>query len=132
AFKKFPFQKEHKLKWGNRFEVMVGYSDSSKENGVFPARLMIEEGLFKLENFLIKKKLKPVFFHGSGGSTSRGGGTVSEQTAWWPETALNIHKVTIQGEMVQRNFNNPLIMRSQIGKVVGSFANHEPKKEINK
>ena len=127
AFKKFPFQKEHKAKWGNRFEVMVGYSDSSKENGVFPARLMIEEGLFKLEKFLIKKKLKPVFFHGSGGSTSRGGGTVSEQTAWWPQTALNIHKVTIQGEMVQRNFNNPLIMRSQIGKVVESFVNHKPK-----
>lgn len=131
AFKKFPFQKEHQAKWGNRFEVMVGYSDSSKENGVLPARLMIEQGLFELEKFLVKKKLKPVFFHGSGGSTSRGGGTVSEQTAWWPQTALNIHKVTIQGEMVQRNFNNPLIMRSQVGKVVESYSGHKPKKETN-
>jgi phosphoenolpyruvate carboxylase len=127
AFKKFPFVSEHKKKWGTRFEVMVGYSDSSKENGVLPARIMIERGLFKIEEFLLKKNLKPVFFHGSGGSTSRGGGTVLEQISWWPKSALNIHKVTIQGEMVQRNFNNPLIMRSQIGKIVVGYAKCKPK-----
>jgi phosphoenolpyruvate carboxylase len=127
AFKSYPFQAEHKKKWGNRFEVMVGYSDSSKENGVLPARIMIEHGLFHLEDFLVKKKLKPVFFHGSGGSTSRGGGTVYEQISWWPQTALNIFKVTIQGEMVQRNFSNPLIMRSQVSKIVEGFSQCKPK-----
>lgn len=127
AFKKFSFQQEHKKKWGTRFEVMVGYSDSSKENGVLPARIMIEAGLFKLESFLLKKNLKPVFFHGSGGSTSRGGGTVQEQISWWPQTALNIFKVTIQGEMVQRNFNHPLIMRSQVGKIVNGYNECKPK-----
>lgn len=123
----FPFVEEHKKRWGGRFEVMVGYSDSSKENGVLPARIMIEENLFNLEDFIKSKKLTPVFFHGSGGSTSRGGGTVEEQTAWWPESALKIHKVTIQGEMVQRNFNNPRIMRSQVGKVVNGFEKVKPK-----
>jgi len=127
AFKNYPFQEEHKKRWGTRFEVMVGYSDSSKENGVFPARIMIEHGLFHLEEFLLKKKLKPVFFHGSGGSTSRGGGTVLEQISWWPQTALNIFKVTIQGEMVQRNFNNPLIMRSQVSKIVEGYSQCKPK-----
>lgn len=127
AFKKYSFQEDHKKKWGSRFEVMVGYSDSSKENGVFPARLMIEEGLFKIEKYLLKKRLKPVFFHGSGGSTSRGGGTVQEQISWWPQTALNIFKVTIQGEMVQRNFNHPLIMRSQVGKIVEGYTHCKPK-----
>ena len=33
--------KYHEKMWGGRFEVMVGYSDSSKENGVFPSRFMI-------------------------------------------------------------------------------------------
>lgn len=127
AFREYPLPKEHQTKWGSRFEVMVGYSDSSKENGVFPARLMIEQGLFQLEKFLLKKKLKPVFFHGSGGSTSRGGGTVQEQISWWPQSALDIFKVTIQGEMVQRNFNNPLIMRSQVGKIVEGYAECRPK-----
>ncbi len=127
AFKLFNFEEEHKKKWGSRFEVMVGYSDSSKENGVFPARLMIERGLFRIEEFLVRKKLKPVFFHGSGGSASRGGGTIQEQISWWPQTALNIFKVTIQGEMVQRNFNNPLIMRSQVGKVIDGYTHCKPK-----
>jgi phosphoenolpyruvate carboxylase len=128
AFKAFGFQSEHQNNWGSRFEVMVGYSDSSKENGVFPARLMIERVLFELEEFLQSKKLTPVFFHGSGGSTSRGGGTIQEQISWWPQSALNIFKVTIQGEMVQRNFNNPLIMRSQVGKVIEGFAQCAPKR----
>lgn len=133
AFKQYAFPEEHHKRWGSRFEVMVGYSDSSKENGVLPARLMIEKALFELEKFLLKKKLVPVFFHGSGGSTSRGGGTVHEQISWWPQSALNIFKVTIQGEMVQRNFNNPLIMRSQIGKVVeGCTECQSPKWEDQK
>lgn len=118
----------HQKKWGNRFEVMVGYSDSSKENGVLPSRLMVEEALFKLEDFLIKQELTPVFFHGSGGSTSRGGGSVEEQLAWWPQSALDIYKVTIQGEMVQRNFSQALIMRSQVGKVLESYNSITPKK----
>ncbi|MGE3609499.1 MAG: phosphoenolpyruvate carboxylase [Bacteriovoracaceae bacterium] len=125
AFKKYPLKQEHK-KWGNRFEVMVGYSDSSKENGVLPARLMIEENLYILEKFLLKNKLVPVFFHGSGGSTGRGGGSVLEQISWWPQSALDIYKVTIQGEMVQRNFNNHFIMRSQIGKIVEEYAHFSP------
>lgn len=127
SYEQFPFIEEHKKRWGGRFEVMVGYSDSSKENGVLPARIMIEENLYKLEKFIMGKKLTPVFFHGSGGSTSRGGGTVEEQIAWWPQSALNIHKVTIQGEMVQRNFNNPRIMRSQVGKIVNGFEKVKPK-----
>ena len=126
AMKAHSFIKVHKELWQNRFEIMVGYSDSSKENGVLPSRLMVEESLFKLESFLKSKKLIPVFFHGSGGSTSRGGGTVQEQISWWPQTALDIFKVTIQGEMVQRNFTNHLIMRSQAGKILESYDKVRP------
>jgi len=131
GFKKFDFVKDHSLKWGGRFEVMLGYSDSSKENGVLPGRLLIERALLDLEKFLLKEKLTPVFFHGSGGSVSRGGGSIKEQIAWWPQTALNIYKVTIQGEMVQRHFHQPLIMRSQVRKIVEEFANYRPLKLQN-
>lgn len=127
AMKKAAINSVHQKHWGSRFEVMVGYSDSSKENGVLPSRLMVEEALFKIEKFLKSKKLIPVFFHGSGGSTSRGGGTVQEQVASWPQTAMDIYKVTIQGEMVQRNFTNHLIMRSQVGKVLESYNSITPK-----
>ena len=128
AFSKFSFHSHHQKKWGGRFEVMLGYSDSSKESGVLPGRLLVEKALYSLEKFLLKEKLTPVFFHGSGGSVSRGGGSVKEQIAWWPQTALNIYKVTIQGETVQRHFHQPLIMRSQVGKIVEEFSNYRAKK----
>lgn len=128
AFKGAKLPQEHKKRWDGLYEVMVGYSDSSKENGVLPARLLIEDALFDIESFLLKHKLTPVFFHGSGGSTSRGGGTVLEQISWLPRSALEIFKVTIQGEMVQRNFSNPRIMRSQVGKVLEGYEKVKPKR----
>ncbi len=128
AFKKANLPQEHQERWDGLFEVMVGYSDSSKENGVLPARLLIEDALFDIESFLLKQKLTPVFFHGSGGSTSRGGGSVLEQISWLPRSALDIYKVTIQGEMVQRTFSNPRIMRSQVGRVVEGYGQVRPKR----
>lgn len=128
AFESYDYPKRHHEKWGGRFEVMLGYSDSSKENGVFPGRMMVETALLNLEKFLKSQKLTPVFFHGSGGSVSRGGGSIKEQIAWWPQTALNIYKVTVQGETVQRHFHNPLIIRSQVSKIVEAFSNYKPHK----
>ena len=128
AFSKFPIKKEHHEKWNSRFEVMLGYSDSSKENGVLPGRLLVQRSLLNLEEFLIGEELTPVFFHGSGGSVSRGGGPIKEQIAWLPQSALNIYKVTIQGETVQRNFSQPLIMRSQVSKIVEEFSKHKMSK----
>lgn len=128
AFNQARLPEEHRKRWNGLFEVMVGYSDSSKENGVLPARLLIEDALFNIESFLLKHDLTPVFFHGSGGSTSRGGGSVLEQISWLPQSALEIFKVTIQGEMVQRTFSNPRIMRSQVGRVLEGYGHVRPKR----
>jgi len=110
--------KYHIDQWGGRYEVMVGYSDSSKENGVFASRFMIFNALNVIEKTLKSFTLTPVFFHGSGGSIERGGGSIKEQTRWWPKSALNIFKATIQGEMVARNFGNHRIFSSQVTKIV--------------
>lgn len=128
---KIDLKKDHLKKWGGRFEVMLGYSDSTKENGVLPGRILVEKALLELETFILKSGLTPVFFHGSGGSVSRGGGSIKEQIAWWPQSALNIYKVTVQGETVQRHFHQPRIMRSQVGKIVEGFANYKPHKRVS-
>ena len=104
----------HIKKWGGRYEVMVGYSDSSKENGVLPSRIMISNSLRVIEKTLKGYELTPVFFHGSGGSIERGGGSLKEQTSWWPKAAIHTYKATIQGEMVARNFGNEAILSKQI------------------
>ncbi|PIP88606.1 MAG: phosphoenolpyruvate carboxylase [Bdellovibrionales bacterium CG12_big_fil_rev_8_21_14_0_65_38_15] len=134
-FKKHPKVIEHHQKmWSSRFETMVGYSDSSKESGVFPSRWMIRRALVAIDQNLKKHSLVPVFFHGSGGSVERGGGSIKEQTQWWPKSAVDIFKATTQGEMVSRNFSSPTIMRSQVEKIAmqaaGSTIKNETVKEV--
>lgn len=118
--------KIHQEKWDGRFEVMLGYSDSAKEVGVFPARLLVSLSMEKIDRVLKKHKLNPVFFHGSGGSVERGGGSIKEQTSWWPESSLNIFKATIQGEMVARSFASTNILKGHIYKIARQI--NEPRK----
>lgn len=128
SFQQFPFLKLHQTQWKSRFEVMLGYSDSTKESGVLPGRLLVENSLHAIDKFLISQKFTPVFFHGSGGSISRGGGSAKDQVSWWPKSALNIYKVTIQGEMVHRQFHHALIMQSQVSKIVNEYVDYKPRK----
>ncbi len=111
----------YKKEWEGRYEIMMGYSDSSKESGVIASRSLIANVLNTYDKFFQAKKLTPVFFHGSGGSVERGGGSLSEQTSWWPKSALNIYKSTVQGEMITRNFSDSLIMGSTTRKIHENF-----------
>lgn len=117
AFKDDLFKTAVRKHWGSKVEIMVGYSDSSKEAGVFPSRLAIAEALPRLEKTCRTHQFVPVFFHGSGGSVDRGGGTLENQTAWWPKAAANNFKVTIQGEMVERWLATPMIAERQLEKI---------------
>lgn len=103
--------------WNSKVEIMVGYSDSSKEAGVFPSRLAIAQALPRLEKVCRDHQCVPVFFHGSGGSVDRGGGNLENQTAWWPKSAVNNFKATIQGEMVERWLATPMIAERQLEKI---------------
>lgn len=107
----------HQSRWGGRFEVMLGYSDSSKESGVFPSRLLITKAMRAIDRSIAKFNLTPVFFHGNGGSIERGGGSIQEQTQTWPKSALKIFKATVQGEMVARTFASKEIFYGHIQKI---------------
>jgi len=111
----------HQKKWGGRFEVMLGYSDSSKESGVFPSRLLISTAMNQLDKTITQNDLTPVFFHGSGGSVERGGGSIQEQTQWWPKSAIKIFKATIQGEMVARTFASRQIFTGKVQKIANEW-----------
>jgi phosphoenolpyruvate carboxylase len=100
-------------KWNGIFEVMLGYSDSSKQIGVLPSRLLIAKAMAEIEKTVRRFGVTPQFFHGSGGSVARGGGSLKEQIAWWPNSAIEKPKQTIQGEMIQRQFASKEILNSQ-------------------
>ncbi|MBI3558290.1 MAG: phosphoenolpyruvate carboxylase [Deltaproteobacteria bacterium] len=108
--------------WSGYFEIMLGYSDSAKEIGVLASRLAIAEAVHKLDHLCRAKRVQPLFFHGSGGSVDRGGGSVQEQTAWWPKSALRVYKATVQGEMVERSFASPEIARRQLERITELYA----------
>lgn len=95
------------------FEVMLGYSDSAKQLGVLASRHLIRISMFEIESTLKKFNIKPVFFHGSGGSIARGGGSLREQISWWPNSAIQVPKLTLQGEMIQRTFSTKEILSAQ-------------------
>lgn len=106
-----------KKDWLNRVEVMLGYSDSSKESGVFPSRLEVARAMRSLDRVCQRAGVQPIFFHGSGGSVDRGGGPVEDQLSSWSRGALRFYKATIQGEMVERSFASPAIAESQFKKI---------------
>lgn len=98
---------------GGKLEIMLGYSDSAKQLGVLASRHLIRNSMFEIENNLRKHGIKPVFFHGSGGSVARGGGSLREQISWWPNSAIQSPKITLQGEMIQRTFSTKEIFSAQ-------------------
>jgi phosphoenolpyruvate carboxylase len=102
---------------GKRLEVMLGYSDTAKRMGSFPSRLAIRDAMERIGRWGRKRGVAIVYFHGAGGSTGRGGGTIQEQAATWPKDALETLKITVQGEMVERLFSTPEILRSQVEKI---------------
>ncbi len=106
--------------WNSRIEMMIGYSDSSKESGALASRVAIAEALPKLEKLCLDSHFVPIFFHGSGGSVDRGGGSIEDQIAWWPHSAQQNYKVTIQGEMIDRTLASPAIAKSGMQKIVTS------------
>ncbi len=99
-------------------EVMVGYSDSAKLSGVLASRVAIAKCLSKVEKNLTRLKVGPLFFHGSGGSVARGGGSIEEQMSWLSQQARQNYKATLQGEIVARTFSSPGVLLSQISKVM--------------
>lgn len=111
------YQKMIEQRHENRAEIMLGYSDSSKQSGVLSSRVSIKEAMANIERQLKKAGMEPLFFNGSGGSVARGGGSFEEQAISMGKTALKNYKATIQGEVISRTFSSPNIFLSQIARV---------------
>ncbi len=91
-------------------EVMVGYSDSAKDVG----RLSAGWELFKAQEAIVdscrRHNVRPLLFHGRGGSVGRGGGPTYLALQSQPSGTVDGHlRVTEQGEMIQALFGLPEI-----------------------
>lgn len=85
--------------------IMIGYSDSNKDGGLVAARWALQQGQRALVNVLGEFDTKVVFFHGRGGSISRGGGKVHQGILAAPHGSVQGRlRVTEQGEIINAKY----------------------------
>ena len=92
---------------GSRIEVMLGYSDSNKDGGFICSTWELEQAQRKIKQTLQGLGFVPAFFHGRGGSVSRGGAPTGRAIAAQPSGTLNgALRTTEQGEVVSTKYAN--------------------------
>ncbi len=90
-------------------EVMLGYSDSNKDGGILTSRWNIYKAEERLTKVGDKFGVKLCFFHGRGGTISRGGGKIHRFLDSMPPGSMSGQiKMTVQGETIANQFANRL------------------------
>lgn len=91
---------------GRRQEVMLGYSDSSKDVGVLSAAWALYQAQERLVHGARNAEVQLSLFHGRGGTVGRGGGSpVFRAFAALPPGSVGAGvKVTEQGEVISQKF----------------------------
>jgi len=88
-------------------QVMIGYSDSNKDGGIFASQW----GLYKTQAKLVavgrKHQVNIRFFHGKGGTISRGAGPTHWFLRALPQGSVNGDiRLTEQGETITQKYAN--------------------------
>ena len=96
-------------------EVMLGYSDSNKENGFLAANWSLYRNQRRLAEIADDHDVTLRLFHGRGGSISRGGGPMNDALQALPdETVTGSVKFTEQGEAIAETYGNPRIAERNV------------------
>ncbi|QDL55444.1 phosphoenolpyruvate carboxylase [Rhodoferax aquaticus] len=114
---------------GAEQDIMLGYSDSNKDGGIFTsnwelyrAEIALVE-LFDELNAKVKgdKKVQLRMFHGRGGTVGRGGGPSYQAIlAQPPGTVRGQIRLTEQGEVIGSKYANPEIGRRNLETLVAA------------
>lgn len=92
----------------DRQEVMLGYSDSTKESGSLAAAWMLYGAQGKLGDVCRRHNVELTLFHGRGGALGRGGGPMTRAIlAQAPGSVDGRLKLTEQGEVIADRYANP-------------------------
>ena len=85
--------------------VMVGYSDSNKDSGLLSGQWSLQKAQTDITNACYAAGAQCEFFHGRGGTISRGAGPVQWFLRSLPEGSLSgSMRVTEQGEVIPRKY----------------------------
>ncbi len=85
--------------------VMLGYSDSAKDGGLFASRWALQRTQVELTELANEYGIRLMYFHGRGGSVSRGGGKTERAIIAAPRGSVDGSlRVTEQGEVIHRKY----------------------------
>ncbi len=92
-----------------RQQVMLGYSDSCKDGGIFASQWNLHRAQAALVHSAGDLGVELRFFHGRGGTVSRGAGPTHRFLEALPHGSLSGDlRVTEQGETIAQKYANPL------------------------
>ena len=99
--------RKHLKARNDRQIIMVGYSDSNKDGGLVSARWALATAQSQLSSIARQQGITAGFFHGRGGTVSRGGGNVVGGILGAPRGTVNgFLRVTEQGETINQKYGN--------------------------
>ncbi len=90
-------------------QVMLGYSDSNKDGGIFTSQWSLYRAETQLTEVANRHSISLKFFHGRGGTISRGGGKTHKFLDALPHGSLTGKiRSTVQGETIAQQFANKI------------------------
>jgi phosphoenolpyruvate carboxylase len=115
---------------GGVHEVMIGYSDSNKDGGFLASNWELYKAQIKLTRVGREAGIPIAFFHGRGGSVSRGGAPTGRAIAAQPAGSIGGRlRITEQGEVVSFKYANRGTAQYQIELLAASVVEHTLKSE---
>ncbi len=122
---------------GNTQEIMLGYSDSNKENGFLAANWSLYKNQRRLGEICEEFDVRMRLFHGRGGSISRGGGPMNKAMLALPNSTVTGQiKFTEQGEAIAEKYGNVRIAERNIEQMLNAqlrarlYAMEQPEEDI--
>jgi phosphoenolpyruvate carboxylase len=102
-------------------EIMIGYSDSNKENGFLAANWSLYTNQRQLADITDEYDVTLRLFHGRGGSISRGGGPMNDALKALPNsTVTGDVKFTEQGEAIAEKYSNRRIAERELEQMLNA------------
>ncbi len=107
--------------WGERQEVMIGYSDSNKDGGFFTSNWELYLAQRELVQTCQARGVTLRLFHGRGGAIGRGGGPTNQAILGQPRgTVHGGMKLTEQGEVIFARYGNPAVAHRYLDQVTNA------------